>query len=32
MSGLIGPERAVMDDADDLTWLLAIFGRCNRTD
>jgi hypothetical protein len=27
MSGLIGPERAVSDDADDLTRLLAIFGR-----
>jgi uncharacterized protein (TIGR03086 family) len=27
MSGLIGPERAVPGDADDLTRLLAIFGR-----
>jgi uncharacterized protein (TIGR03086 family) len=27
MSGLIGPEYAVADDADDLTRLLAIFGR-----
>jgi uncharacterized protein (TIGR03086 family) len=27
MSGLIGPECAVPDDADDLTRLLAIFGR-----
>ena len=29
MSGLIGPECAVADDADDLTRLLAIFGRRN---
>jgi uncharacterized protein (TIGR03086 family) len=28
-SGLIGPEYAVADDADDLTMLLAIFGRRN---
>jgi uncharacterized protein (TIGR03086 family) len=28
-SGLIGPERAVAEDADDLTRLLAIFGRRN---
>jgi hypothetical protein len=27
MSGLIGPEYAVADDAGDLTRLLAIFGR-----
>jgi uncharacterized protein (TIGR03086 family) len=27
LSGLIGPEYAVPDDADDLTRLLAIFGR-----
>ena len=27
LSGLIGPECAVPDDADDLTRLLAIFGR-----
>jgi uncharacterized protein (TIGR03086 family) len=26
-SGLVGPERAVPEDADDLTRLLAIFGR-----
>ena len=31
-SGLIGPECAVTDDADDLTRLLAIFGRRNRAD
>jgi hypothetical protein len=29
---LIGPERAVADDADDLTRLLAIFGRRNPDD
>jgi hypothetical protein len=29
MSGLIGPECAVADDARDLTRLLAIFGRRN---
>jgi uncharacterized protein (TIGR03086 family) len=29
MSGLIGPESAVADDTDDLTRLLAIFGRRN---
>jgi uncharacterized protein (TIGR03086 family) len=29
MSGLIGPECAVADDAEDLTRLLAIFGRRN---
>jgi len=27
--GLIGPECAVLEDADDLTRLLAIFGRRN---
>jgi uncharacterized protein (TIGR03086 family) len=27
LSGLVGPECAVADDADDLTRLLAIFGR-----
>jgi hypothetical protein len=27
MSGLIGPERVVPDGADDLTRLLAVFGR-----
>jgi uncharacterized protein (TIGR03086 family) len=26
-AGLVGPERAVAEDADDLTRLLAIFGR-----
>ena len=26
-AGLIGPECAVADDADDLTRLLAVFGR-----
>ena len=29
MSGLVGPECAVAEDADDLTRLLAIFGRRN---
>jgi hypothetical protein len=29
LSGLVGPECAVADDADDLTKLLAIFGRRN---
>ncbi len=29
LSGLVGPECAVADDADDLTRLLAIFGRRN---
>jgi uncharacterized protein (TIGR03086 family) len=29
LSGLVGPECAVADDADDLTRLLAIFGRHN---
>jgi uncharacterized protein (TIGR03086 family) len=29
LSGLVGPERAVAEDADDLTRLLAIFGRRN---
>jgi hypothetical protein len=29
---LIGPERAAADDADDLTPLLAIFGRRNPDD
>ncbi len=28
-SGLVGPECAVAEDADDLTRLLAIFGRRN---
>jgi uncharacterized protein (TIGR03086 family) len=28
-SGLVGPERTVAEDADDLTRLLAIFGRRN---
>jgi uncharacterized protein (TIGR03086 family) len=32
MSGLIGPGYAVADDADDLTRLLAIFGRRNPDD
>lgn len=32
MSGLIGPECAVAGDADDLTRLLAIFGRRNPGD
>ncbi len=32
MSGLIGPECAVADDADDLTQLLAILGRRNPAD
>jgi len=32
MSGLIGPECAVAEDADDLTRLLAIFGRRNPDD
>jgi uncharacterized protein (TIGR03086 family) len=32
MSGLIGPECAVADDANDLTRLLAIFGRRNPDD
>jgi hypothetical protein len=32
MSGLIGPECAVTDDAGDLTRQLAIFGRRNRAD
>ena len=32
MSGLIGPECAVTEDADDLTRLLAIFGRRNPDD
>jgi len=32
MSGLIGPECTVADDADDLTRLLAIFGRRNPDD
>jgi hypothetical protein len=31
-SGLIGPERAAADDADDLTPLLAIFGGRNPDD
>ena len=30
-SGLVGPECAVAEDADDLTRLLAIFGRRNAT-
>jgi hypothetical protein len=29
MSGDVGPECAVAEDADDLTRLLAIFGRRN---
>jgi uncharacterized protein (TIGR03086 family) len=29
LSGLVGPECAVAEDADDLTRLLAIFGRRN---
>lgn len=29
LSGLVGPECAVPGDADDLTRLLAIFGRPN---
>ena len=29
LSGLVGPECAVPEDADDLTRLLAIFGRHN---
>ena len=32
MSGLVGPEYAVAEDADDLTRLLAIFGRRNLGD
>ena len=32
MSGLIGPGYGVADDADDLTRLLAIFGRRNSDD
>jgi len=32
MSGLIGPECSVAEDADDLTRLLAIFGRRNPGD
>jgi uncharacterized protein (TIGR03086 family) len=32
MSGLVGPECAVAEDADDLTRLLAIFGRRNPGD
>ncbi len=31
-SGLIGPERAIAEDADDLTRLLAIYGRRNLDD
>jgi uncharacterized protein (TIGR03086 family) len=30
-TGLVGPERAVAQDADDLTRLLAIFGRSAST-
>jgi hypothetical protein len=30
-AGLVGPERAVAQDADDLTRLLAIFGRSAST-
>jgi hypothetical protein len=29
LSGLVGPECAVPEDADDLTRLLAVFGRRN---
>jgi uncharacterized protein (TIGR03086 family) len=32
MSGLVGPECAVAEDADDLTRLLAILGRRNPED
>jgi hypothetical protein len=32
MSGLIGPECAVAEDADDLTRLLPVFGRRNPDD
>jgi hypothetical protein len=28
-SDMVGPERAVVEEADDLTRLLAIFGRRN---
>jgi hypothetical protein len=31
-AGMVGPERAVAEDADDLTRLLAIFGRHNPDD
>jgi uncharacterized protein (TIGR03086 family) len=31
-SGMVGPERAAAEDADDLTRLLAIFGRRNPDD
>jgi hypothetical protein len=29
LSGLVGPECTVAEDTDDLTRLLAIFGRCS---
>ena len=31
-AGMVSPERAVAEDADDLTRLLAIFGRHNPND